>query len=78
MTEKRFIERYAGKRLIGIEDIETGKVCVTISENIKLLNELEEQKQSLEEENQVLKDTVEALQSELAHCEEDYIIKEYL
>lgn len=48
MTEKRFVGRYAGrtiKKLIGIEDIETNRVCVTIEENILLLNELNEEKE---------------------------------
>jgi len=50
MTEKRFVERYAGrtiKKLIGIEDIETGRVCVTIEENIQLLNELNDENKEL-------------------------------
>lgn len=51
MSEKRFVEHYAGrtiKRLIGIKDIETNRVCVTIEENIQLLNELHEENQSFE------------------------------
>lgn len=58
MTEKRFVERYAGrtiKRLIGIEDIETNRVCVTIEENICLLNELADENKELKEENEQLK-----------------------
>ena len=55
MAEKRFIERYAGlekRSLIGIEDTETGRVCVTIEENIKLLNSLNDENQSLTKEKQ--------------------------
>lgn len=54
MTEKRFVGRYVGrniKKLIGIEDIETNRVCVTIEENIRLLNELAEENQHLEYDN---------------------------
>ena len=50
MSEKRFVERYAGrtiKKLIGIEDIETNRVCVTIEENIRLLNELNDENEQL-------------------------------
>ena len=50
MVERRFIERYAGREkrsLIGIEDTETGMVCVTIEENIILLNKLHEENQQL-------------------------------
>ena len=58
MTKKRFVERYAGrtiKRLIGIEDIETNRVCVTIEENIRLLNELNDVREQLIDENEQLK-----------------------
>lgn len=58
MTGKRFVERYAGrtiKRLIGIEDIETNRVCVTIEENIRLLNELNDVREQLIDENRQLK-----------------------
>ena len=58
MTEKRFIERYAGRRLIGIEDIETNRVCVTIEENIRLLNELSDENKQLRKENQGFQDKV--------------------
>lgn len=50
MTEKRFVEKYVGrtnKKLIGIEDIETGRICVTIGDNIQLLNELNDLNQEL-------------------------------
>lgn len=53
MTTKRFVGRYAGrtiKRLIGIEDIETNRVCVTIEENIRLLNELNDENEQLKQE----------------------------
>lgn len=54
MTTKRFVERYAGrtKRLIGIEDIKTNRVCVTIEENIRLLNELNDENEQLKKRNQ--------------------------
>ena len=57
MTEKRFVGCYAGrtiKKLIGIEDIETNRVCVTIEENICLLNELADENKELKEENEQL------------------------
>lgn len=59
MTEKRFVGRYAGrniKKLIGIEDIETNRVCVTIEENIRLLNELADENEQLK---QLIKETLE-------------------
>ena len=53
MIVKRFVGRYAGrniKRLIGIEDIKTNRVCVTIEENIRLLNELADENEQLKQE----------------------------
>lgn len=71
MADKRFVGRYAGrnmKRLIGIEDIETNRVCVTIEENIRLLNELNDENEqckmmiaTLLEENQLIKKHIEEL-----------------
>ena len=58
MTKKRFVEHYAGrtlKRLIGIKDIETNRVCVTIEENTRLLNELNDVREQLIDENKQLK-----------------------
>ena len=57
MAEKRFVRRYAGrtiKKLIGIEDIETNRVCVTIEENIRLLNELNDENEQLKDKNKEL------------------------
>ena len=74
MTKKRFVERYAGrtiKRLIGIEDIETNRVCVTIEENIRLLNELNDVREQLIDENEKLKSKNRGLQSELQIFKED-------
>ena len=58
MSKKRFVGRYTGrtiKKLIGIEDIETNKVCITIEENIQLLNELNDENEELKKENKKLK-----------------------
>ena len=52
MTAKRFVEAYAGKnikKLIGIKDIETNRVCITIEENILLLNEVNEENEQLKQ-----------------------------
>ena len=74
MTKKRFVERYAGrtiKRLIGIKDIETNRVCVTIEENTRLLNELNDVREQLIDENEKLKSKNRGLQSELQIFKED-------
>ena len=68
MTEKRFVGRYVGrniKKLIGIEDIETNRVCVTIEENIRLLNELAEENQHLEYDFQKYKDILKKLDEKM-------------
>ena len=67
MTKKRFTERYAGrtrKSLIGIEDIETNRVCVTIEENIQLLNEINDENEKLKKQNNDLIKLINDLGSE--------------
>ena len=67
MTKKRFIRRYAGRkirRLIGIEDIETNRVCVTIEENIQLLNEINDENEKLKKQNNDLIKLINDLGSE--------------
>ena len=64
MTEKRFVKYYAGrtkKRAIGIKDIETNRVYVTIEGNIHLLNELTDENKELKEENEQLKQQIKDL-----------------
>lgn len=80
MTEKRFVKHYAGrteKRAIGIKDIETNRVCVTIEENICLLNELADENKELKEENEQLKQQIEELEFKLRTIEAyDRTVKE--
>ena len=67
MTEKRFVEAYAGKnikKLIGIKDIETNRVCVTIEENILLLNEVNEENEQLKSSNLEYEDALGRLEEE--------------
>lgn len=68
MTKKRFIERYAGrtiKRLIGIEDTETNRVCVTIEENIRLLNELNDENKQLKQSHKEAWDLIKYIYDEI-------------
>lgn len=95
MTTKRFVGRCAGrniKKLIGIEDIETNRVCVTIEENIRLLNELNNENEQLrfdfkemkgllhsfEDENKELKDKNSRLQETLAFRSNQLALMEQL
>lgn len=81
MTKKRFVERYAGrtiKRLIGIEDIETNRVCVTIEENIRLLNELNDVREQLIDENKQLKHNNRMLSRKMSEVYTNYrLLKEF-
>ena len=70
MAEKRFVRRYAGrtiKKLIGIEDIETNRVCVTIEENIRLLNELNDENEQLKDKNKELQKENEQLKQDIGN-----------
>lgn len=52
--KKRFVKYYTGrtkKRAIGIKDIETRKIYITLDENIRLLNELVDKNDKLKQNN---------------------------
>ena len=70
MTGKRFKEIISTQKVI---DNQTGKEydCLLDNDFYDLVNSLAEENEQLKKENQALK-------SELANCEEDYIIEEYL
>ena len=79
MTDKRFVERYTGrniKRLIGIEDIETNRVCVTIEENIRLLNELNDKNEQLKEHQRTLEAKIVRLKDRVKTFEKHYSLKD--
>ena len=80
MTEKRFIRRYAGgtiKKLIGIEDIETNRVCITIEENIQLLNELNDENEQLKQSYKEFEDECQSTFNSMSRKQNDLYRKNF-